>query len=149
MRKLTLVALPTALTLAAFNPALAQDDGSTDTDAGTDTAEPTGAVVTREALTEEREVVDDEGNPVLDADGNPTFETVETGWVQTVETPSGNTHTITKVEGERAVVTHEKAERVARAERPAKADRPDKPERPEKPEKPEKPERPDRPGRGG
>ena len=143
MKKLTMAALPAALTIAVVAPvALAQEEGGTDTDT-TETVETNGAIVTREAVTEEREVLDDEGNPVLDADGNPTYETVELGWTQTVETPSGNVHTITKIEGERAVVTHEKAERVARAERPAK------PERPEKPEKPEKPERPERPGRGG
>ena len=147
MKKLALVALPTALTMAVVAPvALAQEDTGTDTDTTTETAETNGAIVTREAVTEEREVLDEDGNPVLDADGNPTFETVELGWTQTVETPSGNVHTITKIEGERAVVTHEKAERIARAERPAK---PERPEKPEKPEKPERPERPDRPGRGG
>ena len=147
MKKLKLVALPTAFGLSLAAPALmAQDEGATDTPEA-EVVETNGAVVTRGALTEDRLIVDADGNPVLDANGNQQFETVEVpGFVQTVETPSGHVHTITKVEGERAVVTHEKAERVARADRP---ERPEKPEKPEKPERPERPEKPERPGRGG
>ena len=154
MKKLNGVAIPAAFGLAIAAPALMAQDGDAgdagsdveveDTETEVEIVESNGAVVTRAAITEDVEIVDENGDPVLDAEGNPTYETVETGgWVQTVETPSGNRHTITKVEGERAVVTHEKAERVARA------DRPEKPERPAKPERPEKPEKPERPSRGG
>jgi hypothetical protein len=110
-------------------------------------------------------IVDEEGNPVFvqvvdgdgklveDADGNPVYqtvtETVTIGFTQTVETPSGNVHTITKEDGSRAIVTHERPEKAERADKAEKPDRPDKPERPDKPDKPDRPDKPDKPDRPG
>lgn len=102
------------LALGGAQVALAQDAGG-DTDVETVEEASNGAVVTREEITEQ--VVDENGepvpafdangDPVLDADGNPVFETQVAGFTQTVSTPSGITHTVTKVDGSPAVVTHE------------------------------------------
>ena len=56
---------------------------------------------------------------------------------------------ITKEDGSRAIVEHQRAERPEKAERVAKAERPERPERPEKPEKPERPEKPEKPEKPG
>lgn len=155
MKKTMTIGSAAALALAAIGgSAYAQDTGDTDTgtDVETEAPESNGAIVTREDVVEEREVVDENGDPVVDENGVAVTETVTTGFVQTVETPSGNIHTITKEDGSRAIVEHQRAERPEKAERVAKAERPEKPERlekPEKPERPEKPEKPEKPGRPG
>ena len=151
MRKLIISSSLVALALAGMTALRAQD---------AEPVEPVeettnGAIVTREALVEQ--ATDENGEPIpvlnadgtqaTDEDGNLLFETVTTGFTQTVETPSGNVHTITKEEGSRAIVTHERPERMARAEKPERPERPEKPEKPDRPEKPEKPERPEKPGR--
>ena len=82
MKKLNMVAIPAAFGLAITAPALLAQDGGDGTDVEsteTEVVETNGAIVTREVITEEVEIVDEDGNPVLDADGNPTYETVETG----------------------------------------------------------------------
>lgn len=149
MKKTAIMGSMAFATAAAMGTvAIAQDEGGTDVEV--EETEPNGAIVTREDIVEEREVVDENGDPVLDENGQPVVETVTTGWVQTVETPSGNIHTITKEDGSRAIVTHErpeKGEKPAKVERVAKAERPDKPEKPDRPEKPEKPAKPEKPGR--
>jgi len=137
MTKYLLIGSAALLSLATVSPASAQDAEEPDTPETTD--ETNGAIVTREATTEEVAVLDENGDPVLDEEGNPVMETVTIGFVQTVETPSGNFHTITKPDGGPAVVEHEFAER------PEKPERAERAERPERPEKPEKPSRPDRP----
>lgn len=154
MKKTMAIGSAAALALVAIGgSAYAQDAGDTDTDAGTDVEteapESNGAIVTREDIVEEREVVDENGDPVVDENGVAVTETVTTGFVQTVETPSGNIHTITKENGSRAIVEHQRAERPEKAERVAKAERPERPERPEKPEKPERPEKPEKPEKPG
>ncbi len=161
MKKLMMTGTAVALAIGGMTSLSAQDEGAEGTEA---VEQVNGAIVTRENIDEERVVLDEEGNPVfvLDADGNPVqalddlgepvvdangnpvyqtaTETVTLGFTQTVETPSGNVHTITKQDGSRAIVTHERPEKAERAERP------EKPEKPERPEKPEKPERPGKPG---
>jgi hypothetical protein len=104
--------------------------------------ENNGAIVTRENIEEERKVLDESDVPVLNDDGTTQTEIVTTGFTQTVETPSGNVHTITKVDGSRAIVTHERPEKAERADKAEKPDRPDKPERPDKPDKPDRPGKP-------
>src|SRR3546814_925630 len=138
MRNILYIGAAALLSLATVTAANAQDTEEPDPPETTD--EANGAIVTREATTEERQVLDENGDPLLDEEGNPVMETVTTGFVQTVETPSGNFHTITKPDGGPAVVEHEFAERPERPERAERA------ERPERPEKPEKPSHPDRPG---
>lgn len=164
MKKLMMTGTAVALAIGGMTSLSAQDEGAEGTEA---VEQVNGAIVTRENIDEERVVLDEEGNPVfvldadgnpvqvlddlgepvVDADGNPVYqtatETVTLGFTQTVETPSGNMHTITKQDGGRAIVTHERPEKAERAERPEK---PEKPEKPERPEKPEKPERPGKPG---
>lgn len=164
MKKLMMTGTAVALAIGGMTSLSAQDEGTEGTEA---VEQVNGAIVTRENIDEERVVLDEEGNPVfvldadgnpvqalddlgepvVDADGNPVYqtatETVTLGFTQTVETPSGNMHTLTKQDGGRAIVTHERPEKAERAERPEK---PEKPERPERPEKPEKPERPGKPG---
>lgn len=173
MKKTVLTLSVATLAMAAAPAAMAQDDGTetdvetNDTDTDTETPETdvdtpetedpeasNGAIVTRSVLTEERQIFDENDEPVLDDEGNPTYEIVELdGWQQTVETPSGHIHTVTKEVGSPAVVTHirpeghGRPERVAAAERPERPARPERPERPDRPDKPDKPERPDRPGR--
>lgn len=161
MKKLMMTGTAVALAIGGMTSLSAQDEGAEGTEA---VEQVNGAIVTRENIDEERVVLDEEGNPVfvldadgnpvqalddlgepvVDADGNPVYqtatETVTLGFTQTVETPSGNVHTITKQDGSRAIVTHERPEKAERAERP------EKPEKPERPEKPEKPERPGKPG---
>ena len=92
-------------------------------------------------------VLDENGVQKVDEEGNPIFEERSTGFTQTVETPNGIVHTVTKEDGSRAVVTHDRTGRTSpeRAQRPERAERPEKPEKPEKPERPEKPEKPGRP----
>ena len=160
MKKFALTGAAAMLGLATF--AHAQDAGDqgdgaetpdateTETDAGD--ASSNGAIVTREETTEDVAVLDENGEQVLDENGNPVYETRVTGWVQTVTTPSGITHTMTKTEAGRTIVTHDRSgmarpEKVAKAERPQRAERPERPEKPEKPQKPEKPEKPEKPGR--
>ena len=158
MRKIILGISAAVLGISAV--AYAQDAGSdtpdTETaDSDAPEAAPKGAVVTRTTTTENGDpVLDENGEQVLDESGQPVFEQTETGFEQTVETPSGIVHTITKADGGRAVVTHDRSgkeaiERPERAEKPEKAERPEKPERPERPEKPEKPERPEKPEKPG
>ena len=115
MRKILAIAASTALGLAGA--AQAQDEGG-ETPEAEESDE--GAIVTREEITEERQVRDEDGNLVQasDEEGNLLFddetgepiyemETVTIGFTQTVETPTGITHTVTKVDGSPAVVTHE------------------------------------------
>lgn len=148
MKKTMTIGSATALALAAIGgTAYAQDAG--DTDVETEAPEPNGAIVTREDIVEERDVLDENGDPVVDENGVAVTETVTTGFVQTVDTPSGNFHTIIKEDGSRAIVEHERAERPAKAERVAKAERPERPEKPEKPERPERPEKPEKPEKPG
>jgi hypothetical protein len=143
MKKLLIASTAVALAIGGMTSLSAQDAGTDGTDDAAATPS-TGAIVTRENIEEERDVVDENGNPVLNDDGTTQTETVKTGFTQTVETPSGNVTTITKEAGSRAIVTHERPDRPEKA---AKAERPEKPEKPSRPEKPEKPSKPDRPGR--
>ena len=141
-------AIAAVATLGAAAIAQEAPEAAPETEVEVEETQGNGAIVTREVITEERDVFDENGDPVVDEAGQPVTETVETGWQQTVETPSGNIHTITKEDGSRAVVTHERPEKVAKlekAERPAKPEKPAKPDRPEKPEKPQKPDKPSRP----
>ena len=173
MKKLLMTGTALALAIGGMTSLSAQDEGAEGTEGTQAVEKANGAIVTRDNIDEERAVLDDEGNPVLvvdadgnpvqalddlgepvvDADGNPVFqtatETVSIGFTQTVETPSGNAHTITKTDGSRAIVTHERPEKTERAEKAEKPERPERPERPEKPEKPERPEKPEKPERPG
>jgi len=157
MKKILAVTSAAILSLSAA--AYAQEEGGEGVEGteGVEGPEETGngAIVTRTDITEDGDpVLDDETNEqVTDDDGNPVFEQVVTGFVQTVETPSGIVHTITKEDGSRAYVEHDRSghrnadkfERVAKAERVEKAEKPERPEKPEKPERPEKPEKGGRP----
>lgn len=151
MKKLFMAGTAMAFAIGGITSLSAQDIGAEGPEEVVE--ENNGAIVTRENIEEEREVLDESGDPVLNDDGTTQTEIVTTGFTQTVETPSGNVHTIAKEDGSRAIVTHERPERPERAakpEKPERAEKPERPERPEKPEKPEraeKPERPDKPGR--
>jgi hypothetical protein len=160
----TMLSLAAAsIALAVPQTAIAQDTDGSDPDVEAQ-EEANGAIVTREEITEERGLFDENGDPVLDDAGNPATETVTVGFSQTVETPSGIAHMVTKEDGSAAVVTHEnlgapeRTARVAAAERPGRtemperperAERPERPERAERPERPERPDRPERPNRPG
>lgn len=148
MKKFLMAGTAAALAMGGLTAVSAQDQGPDGTEE-TETTPNNGAIVTRENTEEERDVLDENGDPVVNEDGTTQTETVTTGFTQTVETPSGNVHTITKEEGARAMVTHERAERPQRAEKPEKAEKPERPEKPEKPDRPEKPEKPERPGKPG
>lgn len=152
MKKSLAAVCTVALALSAA--AYAQDANPDETEGTEETK--SGAVVTREKITQQGDpVLDENGVQKVDENGNPIFEEVETGFTQTVETPSGIVHTVTKEDGSRAVVTHdrtghanaEKFARAERAERPAKPERAERPEKPERPERPSRPEKPERPGR--
>lgn len=145
MKKLLMAGTAVALAMGGMTALHAQDQGTDGTEEA-ETAESNGAIVTRENVEEERDVLDENGDPVLNEDGTTQTETVTTGFTQTVETPSGNVHTITKEDGGRAIVTHERAERPEKAEKPEKPEKPERPEKPDRPERPEKPERPGKPG---
>src|SRR3546814_8636595 len=105
MRKILYIGSAALLSLATVTAVNAQD--TEDPDAPETTDETNGAIVTREDTTEERQVLDENGDPVLDEEGNPVMETVTTGFTQTVETPSGNIHTLTKPDDGPAVGEHE------------------------------------------
>ena len=110
-----------AFAMGGITSLSAQDIGSEGPEEAIE--ENNGAVVTRENIEEEREVLDENGDPVLNDDGTTQTEVVTTGFTQTVETPSGNVQTITKEDGSRAIVTHERPERAERAEKPEKPER--------------------------
>jgi hypothetical protein len=148
MKKLFMAGTAVALAIVGMTSLSAQDNG-TDGAEGAETTQSNGAIVTRENIEEEREVLDDNGDPVLNEDGTPRTETVTTGFTQTVETPSGNVHIITKEDGGRAIVTHERADRPEKPSKPERASKPERPERPEKPERPDRPEKPEKPERPG
>jgi hypothetical protein len=115
MKKLFMTGTAVALAIGGMTSLSAQDKGTDGAEEAV-TTESNGAIVTRENIEEEREVLDKNGDPELNEDGTPRTETVTTGFTQTVETPSGNVHTIIKEDGGRAIVTHERADRPEKSE---------------------------------
>ena len=68
MKRSLLTISAASIAFVGLSPLAAQDDGTTDTEAETP-EETSGATVMREEITEEREVLDENGEPVLDENG--------------------------------------------------------------------------------